>query len=316
MSDTTVTTRPSSMGRTAVKRIAMTGASGLVGSALISALEPVGSEIIRLVRRQRLDSMLELYWDPHEGFITPERLNGVEAMVHLAGESITGRWTSAKKLRIHRSRVEGTRTLCQALAKLEAPPRVLVCASAIGFYGDRGDETLDESSPAGTGFLAGVCQEWEAATEAAASAGIRVVHLRLGMVVSRRGGALKAMLLPFKMGVGGRVGSGKQYWSWIHLDDVVGAIHHAMTREELSGPVNAVSPRPATNAEFTAILGRVLRRPTLFPMPAFAARMALGEMADELLLTSARVLPRKLQRSAYAFRQPELEDALKYELGR
>jgi uncharacterized protein (TIGR01777 family) len=304
------------VGPTAVDdSVAVTGATGFVGSALCSRLSESGCRILRLVRRQDVDTPRELYWDPQTGFITPERMNGLHAVVHLAGESIaSGRWTDDKKRRIRRSRVEGTRTLSAALARLAQPPRVLICASAVGYYGDRGDELLDESSSAGTGFLADVCQEWEAASAPATEAGIRVVHLRLGMILSRNGGALQKMLMPFKLGAGGRVGPGRQYWSWIHLDDVIGAMRHAIAGHDLAGPVNAVSPHPVTNLEFTRILGHVLHRPTFMPMPAFAARIALGEMADELLLSSARVLPRKLQQSGYVFACSDLESALQREL--
>jgi uncharacterized protein (TIGR01777 family) len=295
--------------------IAVSGSTGLVGNALCARLAASGANVLRLVRRQNVGSLQELYWDPQTGFITPERLNGTSAVVHLAGESIAaGRWTDDRKQRIRSSRVDGTRTLASALARLERPPRVLVCASAVGFYGDRGDELLDESSPPGTGFLADVCREWEAAAAPAAEAGIRVIHLRLGLVLSKRGGGLQKMLLPFKLGAGGRLGSGRQYWSWIHLGDVIGAFLHAVAHDELSGPVNAVGPHPATNAEFTQVLGHVLHRPTILPMPAFAARLALGEMADELLLSSARVLPRKLQGSGYAFAYTDLDAALRHEL--
>ena len=295
--------------------IAVTGSTGLVGAALGARLAASGSSILRLVRQQNVNSLQELYWDPQTGFITPERLSGTAAVVHLAGESIAaGRWTDDRKQRIRSSRVDGTRTLATALARLEQPPRVLVCASAVGFYGDRGDELLDESSPPGTGFLADVCREWEAAAAPAAEAGIRVVHARFGVVLSRNGGALRKMLLPFKLGIGGKVGSGRQYWSWIHQDDVIGAILHSIAHEELSGPVNVVGPHPATNAEFTQVLGRVLHRPTIFPLPAFAARLALGEMADELLLSSARVLPRKLQEAGYVFAHSDLDAALRHEL--
>ena len=226
------------------------------------------------------------------------------------------RWNAAQKTRIRDSRTQGTRLLCEALAGLENPPAVFVCASAIGYYGDRGDETLDESSNAGDGFLADVCREWEAACEPARAKGIRVVNLRTGVVLSPCGGALQKMLLPFKLGVGGVVGDGKQHWSWIAIDDLIGAIHHALTHEELSGPVNVVAPHPATNRQFTKVLGKVLRRPTIFPLPAFAARLVLGEMADSLLLASARVLPKQLQETGFDFRFADLEDALRHLLGR
>ena len=239
------------------------------------------------------------------------------AVVHLAGENIAaGRWTPARKAEIRRSRVDGTRNLCEVLARLPHPPKVLVSASAIGLYGDRGAEILTEESAAGTGFLAEVCREWEAAAAPAARVGIRVVNLRFGMVLSPTGGALKKMLLPFKLGMGGRIGSGEQFTSWIALDDVIGAIHHVLCEESVRGAVNAVAPEPASNADFTRTLARVLRRPTLLPLPAFAARLALGEMADALLLGGARVMPARLQASGYRFRFPDLESALRHLLGR
>jgi uncharacterized protein (TIGR01777 family) len=238
-------------------------------------------------------------------------------VVHLAGANIAaGRWTPARKAEIRDSRVEGTRSLCQALARLAHPPQVLASASAVGFYGDRGTETLTEESVAGTGFLPGVCQAWEAAAEPATRVGIRVVHLRFGMILSPAGGALRKMLLPFRLGGGGRVGSGAQFVSWIAIDDVLGAIEHVLREESLHGPVNVVAPESVTNAEFTRSLGRVLRRPTLIPLPAFAARLAFGEMADALLLASARVMPARLRASGYRFRFPELEGALRHLLGR
>jgi hypothetical protein len=294
--------------------VAITGASGLVGSALVASLEASGQKVLRLVRGSSKASNDEAIWDPGKGVAAPERLNGVQAVVHLAGEKIAGRWTEAKKRRIRDSRVVGTTTLCRTLAALHEPPKVLVCASAIGYYGDRGDEVLDETSPPGAGFLPEVCRQWEAATEIAANAGIRVVNARFGVILSRRGGALKPMLLPFKLGVGGKVGSGRQYWSWIDLDDVAAAIQHAMESDGVFGPVNFVAPDPATNAEFTTVLGKVLHRPTIFPMPAFAARLVLGEMADGLLLASARVIPRKLQETGFEFRFTDLAAALRHEL--
>jgi uncharacterized protein (TIGR01777 family) len=294
--------------------VAITGATGLVGFALVASFESSGQRVLRLVRGASKASNDESIWDPGKGVAAPERLNGLQAVVHLAGENIAGRWTEAKKRRIRDSRVAGTTNLCRTLASLHAPPKVLVCASAIGYYGDRGDEILDESSSQGSGFLPDVCREWEAATEIAANAGIRVVNARLGVVLSRRGGALKPMLLPFKLGAGGKVGSGQQYWSWIDLDDVVAAIRHAIESEGLFGPVNVVAPHPCTNAEFTKVLGKVLHRPTVIPMPAFAARLALGEMADGLLLASARVIPRKLQETGFEFRFTDLAAALRHEL--
>jgi hypothetical protein len=240
-------------------------------------------------------------------------LSGADAIVHLAGENIaSGRWTAARKERIRDSRVNGTRLIAESIARMDRPPQVLISASAIGYYGDCGRELLREESPAGAGFLAEVCRQWEAATDAATRKGVRVVHLRTGIVLSAKGGAMGKMLLPFKLGLGGKIGSGDQYWSWISLDDVSGAIVHCIQAAGLHGPVNIVSPSPVTNFEFTKTLGRVLGRPTVFPIPAFAARLALGEMADPLLLASARVEPAKLLASRFVFRHRELEPTLRY----
>jgi uncharacterized protein len=294
--------------------IAITGSSGLVGSALVPFLTTDGHRVTRLVRRS--PSGGDVLWDPAEGIKELSRLEGVDGVIHLAGENIaSGRWTPQRKDVIRRSRVEGTRRLCGSLARLSRRPKVLVSASAIGFYGDRGDETLTEDSAPGRDFLAQVCQEWEAATEPATRAGIRVVCLRFGMILSPGGGALKKMLLPFRLGAGGRIGNGAQYVSWIAIDDAIGAIHHAVSTESLRGAVNAVTPNPVTNAELTRVLARVLSRPALFPLPALAARLAFGEMADALLLSSARVVPSRLQASGYRFRYPELESALRHLLG-
>jgi uncharacterized protein len=302
-----------SLKRARPMKILISGLSGLVGTSLGSSLTAGGHEVIGLSRSA---SSTEIGWKPMEGQIDKQGLAGVEAVVHLAGESIAKRWTDKQKGLIRESRIQGTTLLCETLAGMEIPPKVLVSASAIGYYGDRGDEVLTETSPPGEGFLPGVCREWEAACEPARQKGIRVVNLRIGVVLSPDGGALAKMLLPFKMGVGGKVGSGNQYWSWIALDDVVGAIEHALTNEELQGPVNATAPNPSTNYEFTKTLGKVLSRPTVFPMPKFAARLALGEMADDLLLASARVLPERLQQTGYPFRFTELEEALRHLLGR
>jgi uncharacterized protein (TIGR01777 family) len=292
-------------------KVLVSGSSGLIGSAVLENLIAGGHSVIRLVRRA--PGQNEVHWDPDAGTIATALLEGLDAVVHLAGENIAqGRWTQQKKERIRDSRVKGTQILCQALARLAQPPKVLVAASAIGYYGERGDEVLTEESPPGSGFLADVCRQWEAASSPAAQSGIRVVNLRIGIVLSEKGGALAKMLLPFRLGVGGRVGSGKQYMSWIALDDVVGAINHAIANDSLSGPVNAVAPNPVTNYEFTKALGKVLERPTPFPMPAFAARLALGEMADELLLASTRVAPRRLLATGYKFLFPELEGALRH----
>jgi hypothetical protein len=238
-------------------------------------------------------------------------VSGFDAVVHLAGESIVGRWTEEKRRAIRESRVQGTRHLAAALAQSDVKPRVLVCASAVGFYGNRGDELLREESPGGQGFLPEVCRDWEAASRVAAEAGIRTVNLRIGLVLSATGGALGNMLKPFKLGLGGRIGSGRQWWSWIHMDDIVGGIHHAIGTEALSGAVNLVAPNPVRNAEFTKLLASVLRRPAFFPVPEFALRLAFGQMAaDELLLASQRVKPEKLLASGYAFRFSELRTAL------
>lgn len=296
-------------------RIAITGSTGLVGSALVPFLTTGGHQVQRIVRGKPSDG--ECQWDPNAGTIDAASLEGVDAVVHLAGENIAGgRWTAARKQRIRDSRVLGTRLLAETLARLRQPPRVLVSASAIGFYGDRGDEQLDESSAAGSGFLVEVAQQWEQATQPAADAGIRVVNARFGVILSPLGGALKTMLPPFRLGLGGVIGSGQQYMSWIGLDDAVGALHFALMTDQLRGPVNVVAPEPLTNREFTRTLGKVLHRPTIFPVPAPLARLGLGEMADHLLLCSVRVYPRRLQEQAYAFRNPDLEGALRHLLGR
>jgi uncharacterized protein (TIGR01777 family) len=294
--------------------IAVTGSNGLIGGSLVSSLEAAEHRVTPLVRGTAAEG--QVVWDPGAESFDASELEDVDGVVHLAGENLAAaRWTKAFKERIRTSRARGTRVLCEGIAKLSSPPKVLVSASAIGFYGDRGDEILTEDSPAGDGFLADVARQWEAATEPASAAGIRVVLLRLGVVLSPKGGALAKMLLPFKMGTGGVVGSGRQYVSWIALDDAVGAITHALTTGSLQGPVNAVTPQPVTNAEFTMALGRVLSRPTIVPMPAFAARLALGEMADELLLASTRVEPVRLTQSGYEFQYPSIEEALRYLLG-
>jgi len=277
-------------------KILVTGSSGLVGSALLPALAAAGHSVTRLAHDKP--------W--------PD-LAGHDAAVNLAGDPIAaGRWSPAKKARIRDSRVRLTRQLAESLARLAPPPKVLVSASAIGYYGSRGDELLRDDSLPGLDFLAGVCCDWEAAAKPAAESGVRVVYLRFGVILSEAGGALAKMLTPFKLGAGGVLGDGRQWMSWIALADVVGAIQHALAVESLRGPVNAVAPKPVTNREFTRALGRVLRRPTLLPMPAFAARLAFGEMADALLLASQRVEPAKLLASGYRFQFPELEDALRH----
>jgi len=301
--------------RTASMKVLVTGATGLVGRHLVPFLTTQGHEVFRLIRTEPREAN-DITWDPAAGMILAARLEGLNAVVHLAGENISGRWTDAMKERIRTSRVNGTRLLCETLASLKQKPKTLVCASAIGFYGDRGPEQLTEDSPRGAGFLPEVCEAWEAACQPARDAGLRVVNLRIGVVLSPQGGALAKMLLPFRWGAGGIVGSGRQYWSWIAIDDVAGAILHCLTHPELIGPVNATAPHPATNYEFTKTLAGVLQRPAILPVPAFAARMMLGQMAEELLLSSTRVEPRKLQQTGYQFRYPTLESALRHVLGR
>lgn len=295
-------------------KVLVTGSSGFIGSALVPFLTAAGHAVTRLVRSQPRPGAAEVRWDPVAKTVDTAGLEGLNATVHLAGETIVGRWTPASKARLRSSRVEGTRLLADALSRLTRPPRVMVCASAIGYYGDRGEEILREESPPGTSFLSQVCREWEAAAQPAIRKGIRVVHLRIGVVLSPAGGALARMLPPFKLGLGGRLGSGRQYMSWIALDELVEVIHFALTNDRLRGAVNAVAPRPVTNLEFTKTLGRVLSRPTIFPVPAFAVRLALGEVADELLLASTHVEPTRLLAAGYQFRFPELEGALRHAL--
>jgi hypothetical protein len=295
--------------------ILLSGASGLIGQALIPVLTSGGHRVTCLVRFKPRGGESLVYWNPAGGEIDAPKLEGFAAVVHLAGEPITGKWNAARKRAIRESRVKGTRLLCETMARLSNRPRVLVAASASGYYGDRGDEVLREESKAGSSFLSQVCQEWEAATKPAAERGIRVVNLRFGFVLSRAGGGLAKMLSAFKMGVGGRLGSGKQYMSWIAVDDLVQIILFATTTEALDGPVNAVAPNPVTNLELTKTLGRVLGRPAIFPMPAFAVRLAFGEMGKELLLASSRIEPARLLSAGYQFRFPELEGALRHLLG-
>lgn len=295
-------------------KILVTGSTGLVGTELVRLLAEKGNSVTRLTRSRSGSSKDTAYWDPSRGQIESDKLEGHDAVVHLAGENIAGRWTEEKKIEIENSRVIGTGLLAESLAGLGAKPRVIVSASAIGYYGDRGDEVLTEDSGPGEGFLARVGVKWEGALEPAVKAGIRVVNVRLGIVLSARGGALEKMLLPFKLGVGGRIGTGEQFWSWITLDDVIGAIYHSIITEALSGPVNLVSPNPVTNREFTETLGQVLRRPTVLPLPSFAARGVFGEMADELMLASTRVRPVKLLESGYEFQYPDLTGALNHVL--
>ena len=295
--------------------VLISGATGLIGSALIPELEAGAHRVTRLTRSPRSDGAVG--WNPDTGEIDASQLEGHDAVVHLAGESIAeGRWTPRKKARILDSRRRGTRLLAKTLAELPTPPKVMVSASAVGYYGDRGNELLREDSRPGSDFLAEVCQAWEAAADPARQAGIRVVHPRFGIVLSPKGGALGRTLPIFKLGGGGRIGSGRQWWSWVALDDVVGAVLHALATDSVEGPVNVGSPNPLTNAEYTRVLGEVLNRPTIFPLPAPVARLALGEVADALLLASQRIEPARLRETGYEFRYPELENALRHLLGR
>jgi uncharacterized protein len=301
-------------------KVLVTGSTGFVGSALVPFLTTGGHTVTRLLRPGSAQATLHgpvLEWNPAKGELAAAAMEGMEAVIHLAGENIAaGRWTAERRARIRDSRVGGTRLLAETLARMAKPPNTLVCASAVGYYGNRGQERLTEQSAPGVGFLAEVCKAWEAAAQPAAARGIRVVHLRLGIVLSPAGGALARMLLPFRFGVGGVIGDGRQYMSWISLDDLVAVIHHAAVNDALRGAVNAVSPAPVTNREFTKTLGRVLGRPTIFPLPAFAARLALGEMADELLLSSTRVEPQKLMAGGFHFHHSDLEGALRHLLGK
>ncbi len=288
-------------------KILVSGSSGLIGTALLRALQTSGYEVTCLIRGAA-SGKGRIGWDPARP-LPPESVSGF-AVVHLAGESIVGRWTEAKKRRILESRVRGTRNLAEALAAAPQRPRLLITASAIGYYGDRGDEILREDSSPGNGFLPEVCREWEAAAEPATKAGIRVAQMRFGLVLSASGGALQKMLLPFRMGVGGNMGNGRQWWSWVDIDDLIGAIEHVIKTDTLRGPVNVVAPHPVRNAEFTETLASVLSRPAIFPMPAFAARLVFGQMADELLLASQRVEPAKLMASGFVFQKADLRKTL------
>ena len=297
-------------------RVIITGATGLIGSALVRSLLADGHTVTRLVRGGRKGSpspgVADVEWDPERGSVDAAALEGHDAAVHLAGEPVAeGRWTDEKKRRIRESRAQGTRLVAETLARLGRKPAVLVSASATGYYGDRGSELLTEESASGDDFLSEVCREWEAAARPAAEAGVRVVHPRIGVVLDADGGALPKMLTPFKLGVGGRLGDGHQYMSWITLPDVVGVIRRALDDEQMSGTVNAVSPQPVTNEEFTKTLGRVLGRPTIFPVPEFAARLAFGEVADALLLSSQCVEPARLKAAGFQFADPALEGALR-----
>lgn len=296
--------------------VVITGASGLIGTKLTKAFEADGKRVLRAVRRPAKTDQ-EVSWDPANGTIERDKLEGVEAVVHLAGAGIAAkRWTESYKKTILESRVQGTTLIAETIASLENKPRVFACASAIGYYGDRGNTELDENATSGEGYLPDVCVEWEKSCEAALAAGIRTVNMRIGVVLSTEGGALKEMLMPFKLGGGGILGNGKQYFSWIELDDIVRAMQFVVGNESLSGPVNLVSPNPVTNREYTKTLGRVLSRPTILPMPAFAARLLFGEMADALLLASTRVVPSELTQAGFNYQHAELEPALRHVLDR
>ena len=297
--------------------VAITGASGLIGSNLADFLTTGGHRVIRLVRDSRQLADDSIFWNPATGDIDVEGLAGADALVHLAGTSIvSGRWTAARKRSIKQSRVKGTELIARTLATMSGGPRVLVSASAVGFYGDCGRERINETALAGKGFLAEVCRAWEGATKPAERAGVRVTTLRMGVTLSPAGGALGQMLLPFKMGAGGRLGSGKQYLSWIDNDDLIAAIHHILMTDSIRGPVNATAPHPVTNSTFTAALGRVLGRPTVLPMPALAVKAAFGQLGTEALLWGQRVLPRKLTESGFTFFYEGVEESMRFQLGR
>jgi len=292
-------------------KIIVSGASGLVGSALVPALGAAGHEVVRLVRTSTRNPSGESVWDPATGTLDSAVIDGADVVINLNGRSIAeGRWTSEVKEELRSSRLDSTRTLAQAIGNSENPPGLLISASAVGYYGDRGDEQLDESSEIGTGYLAELSGDWETAALAARSEQTRVVLLRLGVVVAR-GGALGRMLTPFKLGLGGPIGSGRQFWPWVGIEDVCGVIQFILDHKEVEGPVNAVAPQQIRCSDFTRTLGRVLSRPAFMPLPAFAARLALGEMAESLLLASQRVRPQVLEDHGYSFKRPSLEEAIR-----
>ncbi len=297
-------------------RILISGASGLVGKALLSFLKTCGHEVVRLVRRPQEVQEDAIFWDPDKGELALPSLEGFDAVINLSGENIAGgRWNEKRKQRILESRIQSTATLAKALSQLKSPPQTFICASAVGIYGDQGDSWCSEDTTSGAGFLADVCKQWEAAAAPAVDKGIRTIFLRFGIVLSAQGGALAKMMLPFKLGFGGALGSGQQYMSWIDIDDLVAIVLYALTHKSLKGPVNAVSPNPVTNTAFTKILGNALSRPIFLNMPAFALRLILGkEMADEFLLSSTRVKPLRLTQAGYSFLYPDLASALKHEI--
>jgi uncharacterized protein (TIGR01777 family) len=297
-------------------KLLLSGSHGLVGKALSKSLTKDGYEVINLVRRDRVYGKPEIEWHPNKGLLDASQIEGFDAVVHLAGESIaSGRWTDEKKRRIRESRVLGTTLLSQALARLSRPPLRFICASAIGYYGSRGDEVLTEESRAGNDFLSEVCVEWERATQPASEKGINTCMTRFGIILDKEGGALEKMLTPFRLGLGGKIGDGKQWMSWIALNDVVSALGFLLESSSMHGPVNIVAPNPVTNADFTKTLGKVLSRPTFLSVPAFAARLAFGEMADGLLLSSAKVESKKLKDEGFKYRFPNLDAALSEVLG-
>jgi len=291
-------------------KVLITGASGLIGTALQPRLRAKGHDALLASRSEPKDDSW-IQWDPENGFADPSKLEGIDAVVHLAGETVSGlRWTDEKKKAIRNSRVVGTRSVVDAISELETRPRVLVAASAIGFYGDRGDEVLTETSKSGKTFLAEVSREWEAESRRAEDSGVRTVLLRTGIVLSKDGGALGTMLMPFKLGLGGVVGDGKQWMSWVSLDDHVDVIVFALENDNVRGAVNSVSPDPVTNEEFTKVMGEVLYRPTFIPVPEFAVHMMFGEMGEALLLDSTRVIPKRLTDLGYKFKFPDLKKAI------
>jgi uncharacterized protein len=296
--------------------VAVTGSSGMIGRALLARLRLSGKRVRRLVRTERSRSADDILWDPGRGVLDPRALEGAEAVVNLAGEPLAQRWTGSRRQAIRDSRVRGTELLARAIAGLERKPKVFLSGSAVGYYGDRGDDALDEQAAAGTDFLASVAQEWESATRPASEAGVRVVLLRTGIVLNPHGGALERLLPPFRLGVGGPIGTGRQWMSWIALTDHIDAMEHALATDGLHGPVNLVAPNPVTNAEFASTLGRVLGRPALVPVPAFALELLYGEMARATILSGQRVLPKALLRTGFRFAHPTLDEALRFELAR
>jgi uncharacterized protein (TIGR01777 family) len=292
-------------------KILISGSTGFVGSALSKSLQAKKHHIYRLIRSPRIAHKNDILWNPREGYIDKSKITGFDALIHLAGENIAARWTKAKKKRIYESRVHTTKLLALTLAQLTNPPKVFICASAIGYYGDRADEILTEQSTSGKGFLAGLCRDWEEAAEPARNAGIRTVHLRFGIILHPTGGALKKMLPLFKLGLAGPIGNGTQYWSWITLEDTVAAIEHILKNPSITGPVNIVSPNPVTNKEFIKTLAYILKRPAFLPAPKFLLKLALGQFAQQTLIASTRAKPEKLLQTEFYFKHPGLETALR-----